>query len=203
MLRYWLLLFGLAALLLSTLDLGLEAGREGPRFEALARGPALLMETAEITEFSLAGAPRFALTAKTIAHQPATGETALTEPTLVLFNDTGEPWRLWADQGRLEGSEALLKSPDRAVANSDRVTLDGAVRAERKRDDGTILRFRTDHLNLYPAAQYADSSAPVIIDSAEGHTEAEGLSLALGVGFLTLGSAEQRVHSTFYPDSLP
>ncbi|GEM_PF-1969448 len=203
MLRYWLLLFGLAALLLSTLDLGLEAGREGPRFEALEGGPALVMEQAEITEFSLAGAPRFALTAKSIAHQPSTGETALAEPTLILFNPTGEPWRLWADEGHLEGSEALLKSPDRAVANSDRITLEGAVRAERKRDDGTVLRLRTDHLNLFPAAQYADSAAPVIIDSAEGHTEAEGLSLALGVGFLTLGSAEQRVHSTFYPDSLP
>ncbi|NBQ12944.1 MAG: hypothetical protein EBU29_13095, partial [Gammaproteobacteria bacterium] len=108
-----------------------------------------------------------------------------------------------ADQGRLDGSEALLRAPDSAVANSDKVMLTGNVRAARPREDGTVLRFRTDTLSLFPAAQYAESVAPVMIESAEGITQAEGLSLALGVGFLTLGRADARVHSTFYPDSLP
>ena len=203
MARYWILLFGLAALLLSTLDLGLERNGDGPSFAPLNDGPALLMENAEITEFSLAGSPRFALRARSIAHQPSSGETALDAPTLLLFNEQGAPWRLEADEGRLEGSEALLKAPDSAVANSDKVLLTGNVRAARPREDGTVLRFRTDTLNLFPAAQYAESVAPVMIESAEGITQAEGLSLALGVGFLTLGRADARVHSTFYPDSLP
>jgi lipopolysaccharide export system protein LptC len=203
MARYWILLFGLAALLLSTLDLGLERNGDGPSFAPLNDGPALLMENAEITEFSLAGSPRFALRARSIAHQPSSGETALDAPILLLFNEQGAPWRLEADEGRLEGSEALLKAPDSAVANSDKVLLTGNVRAARPREDGTVLRFRTDTLSLFPAAQYAESAAPVMIESAEGITQAEGLSLALGVGFLTLGRAKARVHSTFYPDSLP
>lgn len=203
MARYWILLFGLAALLLSTLDLGLERNGEGPSFAPLDDGPALLMENAEITEFSIAGSPRFALQARTITHQPRSGETALDAPILLLFNEQGAPWRLEADQGRLDGSEALLRAPDSAVANSDKVMLTGNVRAARPREDGTVLRFRTDTLSLFPAAQYAESVAPVMIESAEGITQAEGLSLALGVGFLTLGRAEARVHSTFYPDSLP
>ena len=203
MARYWILLFGLAALLLSTLDLGLERNGDGPSFAPLNDGPALLMENAEIIEFSLAGSPRFALRARSIAHQPSSGETALDAPILLLFNEQGAPWRLEADEGRLEGSEALLKAPDSAVANSDKVLLTGNVRAARPREDGTVLRFRTDTLSLFPAAQYAESAAPVMIESAEGITQAEGLSLALGVGFLTLGRAKARVHSTFYPDSLP
>ena len=203
MARYWILLFGLAALLLSTLDLGLERNGEGPSFAPLDDGPALLMEDAEITEFSIAGSPRFALQARTITHQPRSGETALDAPILLLFNEQGAPWRLEADQGRLDGSEALLRAPDSAVANSDKVMLTGNVRAARPREDGTMLRFRTDTLSLFPAAQYAESVAPVMIESAEGITQAEGLSLALGVGFLTLGRADARVHSTFYPDSLP
>ena len=203
MARYWILLFGLAALLLSTLELGLERNGEGPSFAPLDDGPALLMENAEITEFSIAGSPRFALQARTITHQPRSGETALDAPILLLFNEQGAPWRLEADQGRLDGSEALLRAPDSAVANSDKVMLTGNVRAARPREDGTVLRFRTDTLSLFPAAQYAESVAPVMIESAEGITQAEGLSLALGVGFLTLGRAEARVHSTFYPDSLP
>ena len=203
MARYWILLFGLAALLLSTLDLGLERNGDGPSFAPLDDGPALLMENAEITEFSIAGNPRFALQARTIAHQPISGETALDAPILLLFSEQGAPWRLEADQGRLDGSEALLRAPDSAVANSDKVTLTGNVRAARPREDGTMLRFRTDTLSLFPAAQYAESVAPVMIESAEGITQAEGLSLALGVGFLTLGRADARVHSTFYPDSLP
>ena len=203
MARYWILLFGLAALLLSTLDLGLERNGEGPSFAPLDDGPALLMENAEITEFSIAGSPRFALQARTITHQPRSGETALDAPILLLFNEQGAPWRLEADQGRLDGSEALLRAPDSAVANSDKVMLTGNVRAARPREDGTVLRFRTDTLSLFPAAQYAESVAPVMIESAEGITQAEGLSLALGVGFLTLGRADARVHSTFYPDSLP
>ena len=203
MAHYWILLFGLAALLLSTLDLGLERNGEGPSFAPLDDGPALLMENAEITEFSIAGSPRFALQARTIAHQPRSGETALDAPILLLFSEEGAPWRLEADQGRLDGSEALLRAPDSAVANSDKVMLTGNVRAARPREDGTVLRFRTDTLSLFPAAQYAESVAPVMIESAEGITQAEGLSLALGVGFLTLGRAEARVHSTFYPDSLP
>ena len=203
MARYWILLFGLAALLLSTLDLGLERNGDGPSFAPLSDGPALLMENAEITEFSIAGSPRFALRARTIAHQPSSGETALDAPILMLFSEQGAPWRLEADKGRLEGSEALLKAPDSAVANSDKVLLTGNVRVARPREDGTVLRFRTDTLSLFPAAQYAESAAPVMIESAEGITQAEGLSLALGVGFLTLGRAEARVHSTFYPDSLP
>jgi lipopolysaccharide export system protein LptC len=203
MARFWILLFGLAALLLSTLDLGLERNGDGPSFAPLNDGPALLMENAEITEFSLAGSPRFALRARSIAHQPSSGETALDAPILLLFNEQGAPWRLEADEGRLEGSEALLKAPDSAVANSDKVLLTGNVRAARPREDGTVLRFRTDTLSLFPAAQYAESAAPVMIESAEGITQAEGLSLALGVGFLTLGRAKARVHSTFYPDSLP
>ena len=203
MARYWILLFGLAALLLSTLDLGLERNGEGPSFAPLDDGPALLMENAEITEFSIAGSPRFALQARTITHQPRSGETALDAPILLLFNEQGAPWRLEADQGRLDGSEALLRAPDSAVANSDKVMLTGNVRAARPREDGTVLRFRTDTLSLFPAAQYAESVAPVMIESAEGITQAEGLSLALGVGFLTLGRADARVHSTFDPDSLP
>ena len=203
MARYWILLFGLAALLLSTLDLGLERNGDGPSFAPLDDGPALLMENAEITEFSIAGNPRFALQARTIAHQPSSGETALDAPNLLLFSEQGAPWRLEADQGRLDGSEALLRAPDSAVANSDKVMLTGNVRAARPREDGTMLRFRTDTLSLFPAAQYAESVAPVMIESAEGITQAEGLSLALGVGFLTLGRADARVHSTFYPDSLP
>ena len=177
--------------------------RDGPSFAPLDDGPALLMENAEITEFSIAGNPRFALQARTIAHQPSSGETALDAPILLLFSEQGAPWRLEADQGRLDGSEALLRAPDSAVANSDKVMLTGNVRAARPREDGTMLRFRTDTLSLFPAAQYAESVAPVMIESAEGITQAEGLSLALGVGFLTLGRAEARVHSTFYPDSLP
>jgi len=203
MARYWILLFGLAALLLSTLDLGLERNGDGPSFAPLDDGPALLMENAEITEFSIAGSPRFDLRARTIAHQPSSGETALDAPILLLFSEQGAPWRLEADQGRLDGSEALLRAPDSAVANSDKVMLTGNVRAARPREDGTVLRFRTDTLSLFPAAQYAESVAPVMIESAEGITQAEGLSLALGVGFLTLGRADARVHSTFYPDSLP
>ena len=203
MARYWILLFGLAALLLGTLDLGLERNGDEPSFAPLDDGPALLMENAEITEFSIAGSPRFALQARTITHQPRSGETALDAPILLLFNEQGAPWRLEADQGRLDGSEALLRAPDSAVANSDKVMLTGNVRAARPREDGTVLRFRTDTLSLFPAAQYAESVAPVMIESAEGITQAEGLSLALGVGFLTLGRADARVHSTFYPDSLP
>lgn len=203
MARYWVLLFGLAALLLSTLDLGLERGGEGPRFAPLTKGPALVMANAEITEFSLEGTPRFALEARTIAHQPSSGETALDAPILLIFGDQGAPWRLEANRGRLDGSETLLRAPDSAVANSDKVMLTGDVRAARPREDGTVLRFRTDTLNLFPAAQYAESAAPVMIESAEGMTQAEGLSLALGVGFLTLGRANARVHSTFYPESLP
>jgi len=203
MARYWILLFGLAAFLLSTLDLSLERNGEGRTFAPLGDGPALVMEDAEITEFSLKGTPRFALRARTIAHQPSSGDTALEAPILLLFNAQGAPWRLEADKGHLEGNEALLRAPDSAIANSDKVTLTGNVRAARPREDGTVLRFRTDALSLFPAAQYAESTAPVMIESAEGTTRAEGLSLALGVGFLTLGRADARVHSTFYPDSLP
>ena len=166
-------------------------------------GPALVMENAEITEFSLTGTPRFTLQARTIAHRPSSGETALNGPILLLFSEQGRPGGSRPTGGSWTAAKRPTRTPDSAVANSDKVMLAGNVRAARPREDGSVLRFRTDTLSLFPAAQYAESAAPVMIESAEGITQAEGLSLALGVGFLTLGRANARVHSTFYPDSLP
>ena len=81
------------------------------RASRLIEGPALVMENAEITEFSLTGTPRFTLQARTIAHRPGSGETALNGPTLLLFSEQSAPWRLEADRGQLDGSKRSCGPP--------------------------------------------------------------------------------------------
>ncbi len=171
--------------------------------------PDLLLEGAVITQFRQDGSLHYRLYANRIAHFPATEQTLLTQPRLLLDQGEAAPWELSASQGRILGGSGLMldaaaPTPDTERPGAERVELEDNVRIVRRRSAEHFVDLSTEALTLFPELEYAETDRPVMIETDSGRTTAASLSADLTAGRLLLASAEEdRVHTIITPERLP
>ena len=218
----WLLLaLAVGATVALTWRWELDAPDDGPATRARP-GPDLYMEGAVIDQFDEAGALRYRLTARAIAHYPApsrpaggtdadgaeTGDaggiTRLQAPVLLLLQDgspAGSPsWEARARVGEVRSTPGTNGQP-----RSDVVLLQDQVELTQRRagDAGGTpsaaggpakVRLRTERLTIRPLAKTAQTDLAVIIDTDTGRTVAAGMRGELETGRIALTSgSRQRV----------
>lgn len=218
----WLLLaLAVGATVALTWRWELDAPDDGPAARART-GPDLYMEGAVIDQFDEAGALRYRLTARAIAHYPdpaspargtdadgtetgaAGGITRLQAPVLLLLQDgsaAGSPnWEARARVGEVRSTPGANGQP-----RSDVVLLQDQVELTQRREGdagGTPstaggpakVRLRTERLTIRPLAKTAQTDLAVIIDTDTGRTVAAGMRGELETGRIALTSgSRQRV----------
>ena len=206
--RLHFIILALGVLLIVLAGLG-EDERPAPETDAIAGRsaelgePDLLMDTAEISQFSASGALAYRIRAISIVHYPDADHTLLEAPRLTLYRPGEPPWEVSAERGRIIGGSALLDAGTgpRSVS-SETVELADDVVVQRQRPGEGFIALRTEALTLYPAREYAETRRPVIIDTESGRTTAEGLRANLEAGTLDLGSQARRVRTTLFPGTL-
>jgi lipopolysaccharide export system protein LptC len=108
------------------------------------------------------GKPHDKLDADYLEHYSENGETKLTQPIMVIFNDPAPPWRMRAQTGRIS-------------SGGDSVFLEGAVFISRQAAERVrAIDIATTNLHLEPNRNYAETD-----DWAELVSELDTMS---GVG---------------------
>jgi lipopolysaccharide export system protein LptC len=208
---HWLVLaVGIVLIVLATV----EGDPEAPAPAVIAGGdaglgePDLAMETARISQFAPDGRLRYRIRADEIVHYPDAGHTLLSAPHLTLFRPGDAPWEVSAHRGRIVGGDGLLDGGATPGDDADGgapevVILEESVVVRRERDAGGFVELSTDRLTLHPDREYAETDAPVIIDTHTGRTTATGMSADLARGRIELDpDPAQRVRTTLFPGSL-
>jgi lipopolysaccharide export system protein LptC len=218
----WLLLaLAVGATVALTWRWEFDAPDDGPAARTRS-GPDLYMEGAVIDQFDEAGALRYRLTARAIAHYPdpsrttradatdadgtgtgdAGGITRLQAPVLLLLQDgsaTGTPsWEARARVGEVRSTPSANGQP-----RSDVVLLQDQVELTQRRvgaAGGTTgaaggpakVRLRTERLTIRPLAKTAQTDLAVIIDTDTGRTVAAGMRGELETGRIALTSGSRQ-----------
>ena len=109
------------------------------------------------------GQPIRILQAAEIRHLQADGGSQLQQPSLLMYPDTGPPWRIEAASGRLS-------------ASGDMLMLDGAVQITRAQSPTTApVQLDTQHVRIQTRQHYFETDEPVQIVSAAHRLQATGL----------------------------
>lgn len=103
------------------------------------------------------------LVAATLTHYPDNDLTTLEQPNITVTNEDGTSWHATADKGELSGGK------------TDKLLLQEQVILRQQGDES--LTLRTDWLRVDRERHYAETDAPVTIDSSKGHIEGVGLNL--------------------------
>lgn len=209
---HWLILaVGIVLMVLATLQDSAPPGASTVMDEADDRlgAPDLFMEGAEISQFDPAGVLRHRIRADTIVHYPDAAHTLLSEPALTLYRPGDAPWEITAHDGRIIGGDALLDGSAFGDAESttastpEQVQLENSVVLRRQRGTRGFVELRTDRLTLHPEREYAETDAPVIIDTDTGRTTATGMTADLASGRIELDAEPgSRVRTTLFPGTL-
>lgn len=179
---------------LSVQPLSMTAGPDNAPDNATE--PDLRLGGATITEFDRTGSLKYRLHAKQMSRFEATTETALSEPMLLIHSATSAPWNVESKTGMIRETTDPAGDIENVVLLRDDVVL----RQLDKVSGHTVLVIRSAAIDLFPARQFAKSSASVMIDSDVGRTQAASMQGDLKTGQLHLSSnAEQPVHSIVLP----
>lgn len=106
------------------------------------------------------GTPQRELKADRMVHLPESDVLELTSPRLTLYEEGSSRWELSARQGQVE-------------EGGDRVRLQGEVRLQQHHP--RPMELATDSLQIYPAREYAETAAPVVVTAPEGRIDAVGM----------------------------
>ncbi len=184
--------FGPMAILLGlALGSGWLVKKLDPALEAADRPashtPDYFIENFTTTRMDKAGKPERRLQAKTLAHYPDTNTDELTEPYLLLYTDTGQPWEVRSERGWLS-------------KNSDVVLLLGKVHIWRKDAKGEMaLEIHTHDLRVTPKAEYGETDKPAIITTKTTRTRGVGMRANLIQGRVELLSQVTTKYAKRHP----
>lgn len=169
--RRMLLLLTLIAILAAfTGWLSYRSSAPAPRPSSAAETlPDYYLNGLEAIVTNSSGKPSHRMTAESLTHYPADDSTTLQQPEVTVFSQQGERWLASAELGTM-------------YAANDELLLSGAVRLES--NGGRPLQLTTEWLRINTQQQYAQTDAPVVLQSAGARIE--------GIGMQAFG-AEQRL----------
>ncbi|MDT8398261.1 MAG: LPS export ABC transporter periplasmic protein LptC [Pseudomonadales bacterium] len=128
------------------------------------------MVDVDSTHFKLDGKAEYRLRAERFTHYPDPGYTDVNAPRLEIYQDTGNPWFISADNGRIETDLAL---------EQEKVELDGNVVIHRIDNRGEALNVYTESLTIYPDLKNVTTSYPVRITAGTGEITSTGMTADL------------------------
>ncbi len=146
-----LVLFALGALLLSNW-LSRQAEDKRERREQVRRQiPDYFLTDFTATTMGPKGQPEYRLSAMRMEHYPDTDTAVLMQPRILLYGDGEANWHARADGGRVgPGGEVVY--------------LNGNVEIHQPGETGSPPRMlETEHIQIYPQKNYAETDAPVTI----------------------------------------
>ena len=163
--RGTLSLFGLA--LLAGLSYGLlrwvESSLRAPD-AAESQAPVLTVDQFRAVRLNLAGVREYVVEAPRMWQLPGQGGSRIERPALDWYQPDGQTreWRLVAEHGWSAADQQTLR-------------LEGAVTAVRTLDSGkTPMTVTTRDILIRPAEQYAETAAPVRVNTPDGEMRAVG-----------------------------
>lgn len=194
--RAWVLaVLGLAAAIIALVVMNRSepTALPVPPLPLAERDADMLIDGADITQFSDEGTLQYRLIAERIRHYDVDALTALTAPTMSLHDDDGAPWVARARLGSVQRTPA--PQAEEVIYLREDVVL------EQVRADGNRVRLTTAAIDLYPGRQYAETDQNVMIESHIGRTTATGLEGDLQQGMLRFfSSGEAPVHTVLEPE---
>lgn len=156
-----------------------------------ANDPDLYMSNASLTQFDAAGAIKHRIEASKFTHYPATDITTLMMPTITLYKDSGPPWNIKSQAGRILPG---MEEKDRTLELWDSVLI------ERARSEHEFITIRSENLTIFPERDYAETDQTVTIDDNTGRTVASGMKAYLTPGhFVFFSNEKQRVSTVILP----
>lgn len=161
--RRLLLLLGIALLVIATSWLSQQQSEPGKIDNAGKQLPDYFIKTFNSTMTDPQGQTNQRLNATTLYHYPDNDLTTLEQPDITVTNEDGSQWHATADSGEMYGGE------ERSLLLRDNVVL------HKLGEDKVTLN--TQWLRIESERRYAETDAPVTIDSATGRIEGIGLNL--------------------------
>lgn len=140
---------------------------ETPTVRDEAAGTDYYVTGARLLQTDARGRPEYRATAVRMTHHPDDDVWLLQQPTMVLYTETGEPWRGEAERGRIwaDGDEALLL---------------GEVRLWRPRSPtNQEVVIDTSEVYLRPPQKYAETAAPVLVRQEKSRLTGVGAQVFL------------------------
>jgi len=169
-----------------------ETDKDHSPESATQNDPDFYMLNAVVTQFDENGDLQHKIKADRFTHFPLTDMTALKQPNMKLFPQSGSlPWDIEAKSGR------LLSSSD---YREEVIELWDDVRASRQKGEGKFVTIQTMSLTVYPEKEYAETDRKVTIEDQSGRTTAAGMKAFFESGkYIFYSTPTERVHSTFLP----
>jgi len=123
----------------------------------------------ELTAMTPDGKPKHVLRAEHLSHYDADERTELAAPHLTIFGEDTPPWEIKAASGSVSGK-------------GDRVRLNGRVEIERAESAAARpIRVITSDLDIYPDAEYAETTRHVEASSRSDWVRADGAKVWFAV----------------------
>ncbi len=180
--RRLLLLIGIALLVVATSWLSQQQEQPNKSDKADTRLPDYFIEGFSSMVTDEQGHVSQRLTAATLYHYPDTDLTTLKQPDITVSGKNGNGWHATAEHGELSGKD------EKKLLLSDKVVL------HQQGDESVTLR--TIWLRIDGARHYAETDAPITIESAAGRIDGTGLKLYGDEQRLLIGSAVRGTYET-------
>lgn len=161
--RRALLLIGIALLVVLTSWLSRQEQRPIGESPEQAQIPDYFIKGFSSSTTDPTGRTNQQLDAASLTHYPDNDLTTLEQPVITVRNEDGATWHATANRGELSGGT------ERRLLLQEQVVL-------RQQGDES-LTLRTDWLRIDGERHYAETDAPITIDSDKGHIEGIGLNL--------------------------
>ncbi|MFQ5469130.1 MAG: LPS export ABC transporter periplasmic protein LptC [Gammaproteobacteria bacterium] len=127
--------------------------------------PDYFLRDFEITSMDEIGNPRYRLTASSMQHYSHDDSSRLVNPSMIVFDDELEAWKIKSDEGHLQHhGETLFLGGDVLITRLNVVRRDS-------------MKISTRDLTVKTGVEYAETSQPVEIVSDLGITTAIGMQM--------------------------
>ena len=166
--------FGLYLLNSSTRE---EVGELSGSELALNQDYDYFMTEVDSTRFRRDGSPAYRIRARRYTHYPEPDHGRMEAPAFVLYGNTPEPWRITAEQGRVQMD--TVRDEQRVVLR-DNVVIRGTGPAGRE------VNIYTEFLSIYPESRYVSTDAEVRLVSAGGRLSGTGMTADLNTNQVQL-----------------
>lgn len=162
--RRLLLLLGIALLVIATSWLSQHQQREPGKTETAGKQlPDYFIKTFSSSMTDPEGRTNQRLNATTLYHYPDSDLSTLEQPDITVSDKDGSEWHATAESGELHGGK------QRTLLLRDNVVL--------RQQGNEQVTLHTQWLRIESERRYAETDAPVTIDSDGGHVEGIGMNL--------------------------
>ncbi len=161
--RRLFLLLGIALLVVATSWLALRQSKPERPQVATSQQPDYFIKDFNSVVTDPQGQPQQQLTAISLYHYPEDDRATLEQPDIIVTDENGGGWHATADSGELRGNV------QRKLLLRDNVVL--------RQTGKESVTLRTEWLRVEAEHHYAETDAPVRIESPTGRIDGVGLNL--------------------------